>query len=147
MRKLLQVEYGTDCTQTDEEIASFLRTAPLRVGNAIVSSDKEDIFEESDASTSIHLLFRFAVHFIILPLESSFAVAAAQLHASLYEPAYSELKELFDAVLIVALVELAIGFKLFLWSCPHVGEIHAQDRTRGEPPQGARLGRPVEAAD
>lgn len=43
------------------------------------------------------------------------------------------MKDLVDAVIIVALVELAVGFKAFLWGYSYVEVVHNNDRTIGEP--------------
>lgn len=136
MRHLLYIEYGEAWAHTDDHITNLLRHAPLHVGNAIVSSDKEIVFSEDDDFRFGHLLFLFVEHFTILPLLCCIVAAVAQLHASLDEQAFVALKELVDAVIIVALVELAIGFKYFLWGCGHVGEIHSRDRTGSDPKGG-----------
>ena len=92
--------------------------------------------EYEEASRFPYLIVLIVEHFTILPLQCCVVAAVAQLHSNLDIPAYAALKELVDAVIIVALVELAIGFNSFLWGFARVGELHPNDRTSSDPQGG-----------
>ena len=130
--KLYEYRFDKKCELTEEEKKEGLKQAPLHVGNAIIRADKWFIF--NDGYSIFHLIVLFAEHFTILPLQCCIVAAVVQMHDKLDQPTFQALKELVDAVIVVALVELAIGFKAYLWGFGYVDEVHNNDRTSDEPP-------------
>ena len=128
---LFEYRFGKKCDFVEEEKNECLQEAPLHVGNAIIRADKWRILGQEVRED--HLRVLFAEHFTILPLQCCIVAAVVQMDNMLDQLTFDVLKELVDAVVVVALVELAVGFKAYSWGFAYVDEVHNNDRTRGEP--------------
>lgn len=62
----------------------------------------------------VHMLFLFGEHFTILPLQLCVAIGLIQVHNKLDLETMKAMKEIVDAVVVVAFVEIAVGLKSFL---------------------------------
>lgn len=58
---------------------------------------------------------------------------SVQLYNKLDESSFEAMKELMDAVIVVAVVEFAVGFKAFQWGSSCVEVVHNNDRPMVEP--------------
>lgn len=70
-----------------------------------------------------------AEHCAILPFQFCVVIGLFQVHDSLDKETLLALTEIFDAVIVVALVEIAIGFKTLIWTIENPYEVHKNDKT------------------
>lgn len=131
--KLYQIQFGSRALKdlTDADIMRYLETTPLSVGNAVVGKDKSLVF---DGRTRLeHIVLLVAEHFTILPLQICVAIGLVQVYSKLDVETFAALKELVGAMVVVAMVEIAVGLKSFLWGFGGVGELHENDERIGDP--------------
>lgn len=124
---LYEIQFGAKALEnlTQAKKLRCLETTPLSMGNAVAGNDRSKIFHDSTRSN--HLVFLFAEHFTILPIQICTAVGLVQLHSKLDMETLAALQELVDAVVVVAMVEIAVGMKTFLWGCGSLSELHEND--------------------
>ncbi len=142
---LYKLEYGKPYGDTDYLKSSYLEAmdentkreallfAPPHVRNAIVGVFREQIYQHfGKAVKADHFTIVFAEHFTILPLQICVAVGIYQMHDALDAATRDALKELVDAVVVVAVVDIAVAFKVVIWGFGHHEFVHNNDRPFGE---------------
>lgn len=108
--------------ETENEVFVNLERQPLHCGNAIVGSDGKFIKEEDRGASRLHKVILLAEHVVVLPLLIVVVVIISRLHNSLDENTFEVLRQLTDAVIIIAFLEIAIGVKTVLWSFSGVAQ-------------------------
>ena len=132
--KLFEIQYGSSALDnlSREVKKRSIETSLLSIGNAIVGDDRSAIYEDTEFRF-FHLVLLFAEHFTILPLQLCIAIGLVQVHDKLDAATFAAMKEVVDAVVVVAFVEIAVGLKTFLWGAAAVGELHKNDKRIGDP--------------
>lgn len=128
---LFKIKYGRDSEISEETKKRNLKTTPLHLGNAMIGRDNQEVHVKE--FSGLHVMVLLVEHFTILPLQICIVIAVVKLHDKLDTPTFKALKELAEAVVVVALVEIAVGFKSFLWGFAFVDELHNNDRAIGDP--------------
>lgn len=138
-KNLYRVQFGASALQnvTQYRKTRCLETAPLSAGNAVVGREQAEVFHAH--SRFFHMLCLFSEHFTILPLQICVVIGLVQLYAKLDEETYAALKELVDAVIVVAMVEIAVGLKSLLWGCGGSFELHENDMKVSHPEKPSNL--------
>lgn len=92
-------------------------------------------FQDDDHGTHIfHKILLYLVHFAILLLQICVAVGLYQIHSILDQQTFLALKELVDAVIVVAFVEIAIGAKALISGLGDTsGVLHVNDKVADHP--------------
>ena len=120
-------------SMTEETKTSALIRSPPHLRNAIVGVFREQIYHHfGNASKADHFIIVFAEHFTILPLQICVAVGIYQMHDALDGATREALKELVDAVVVVAVVDIAVALKVVIWGFGHNEFVHNNDRPFGE---------------
>ena len=132
--KLYEIQYSSSALDnlSREVKTRSVKTSPLSIGNAIVGDDRSAIYRGT-RFRSDHLIYLFAEHFTILPLQLCIAIGLVQVHTKLDAATFAAMKEVVDAVVVVAFVEIAVGLKSFLWGAGAVGKLHENDKRIGDP--------------
>ncbi len=133
----------------EETILQYLRQAPLHVGNAVVGADQERVRVSNAGFTHTALLV--LENLTIFPLQICIVTAVARLSGKLDTETFRSLKEIADVVIVLALVEIAVGLKNILWGvggeslhkfdiplCD--GDVEPQRSLRVESPNGRPAG-------
>ncbi len=109
-------EEGELTDPNDETIELNLKQAPLHVGNAIVGVDQERLRYGNMLHVSrIHTTLLVLKNLIILPLQLCVVTAVAHLSGKFDAETFRALKEVVHVVIVLALVEIAVGLKNILW--------------------------------
>lgn len=102
--------------QTETDVWINLEKKPLHCGNAIVGKDRELVLEEDKSASRLHKIILSAEHLVALPLLFVVVIVIARLHETLDCDNYNVLKQLAEGVIVLSLLEIAIGIKNILWS-------------------------------
>lgn len=93
-----------------------LRKQPLHCGNAIVGHDKVKGDTEDRIASRLHKVVLLAEHLVGLPLLVVVICIIFQLRNSFNEVTFEVIRQIGDSVVIIALLEVAIGIKNLIWS-------------------------------
>lgn len=107
---------GLALPKDEQDVVQNLERYPLHCGNAIVGTDRDHVNDEDPASSRLHKVILVAEHLVIFPLLVVVAVLLSRLHDSLDCETFDVMRQLADAVIIIAFLEIAIGVKNVLWS-------------------------------
>lgn len=102
--------------ENERDVFINLSKEPLRCGNSIVGTDRDEVENEDKGSSRLHKVMLIAEHAVILPLLIVVAVIISRLHEMLDRESFNVIRQLTDAVVIIAFFEIAIGLKNILWS-------------------------------
>lgn len=113
--------------------------APIHFGNVIIGNDvsvcyfqgrrrKLYICGKYFSYRVVRLCILLIGHLTILPFQLCVVSAVFLIHDKLDEGTFIAMKELVDAVIVLAAVELAVRLKSFLWGASYVDKIHSYDR-------------------
>ena len=142
---LYKLEYGNLYGDDDYLKSSYLESmdeetkedallfSPPHIRNAIVGVFREQIYLHFwKASKADHFILKFSEHFTILPIQICVAVGIYQMHDALDGATREALKELVDAVVVLAVVDIAVALKVAIWGFGHNDFVHNNDRPFGE---------------
>lgn len=131
-RLLHNVQFSAEIS--DEHAKYDANFAPTCIGNVIVGQGQEFLIKRRFDSASYNSTFVLVVeHLTILQLQTCIVFALVQIHNKLDRDTLIAFKELVNAVLVVALIELAIGLESWLWGFGHLDKVHENDRAHYEP--------------
>eukprot|EP00177_Eucheuma_denticulatum_P000792 GFKZ01001437.1.p1 GENE.GFKZ01001437.1~~GFKZ01001437.1.p1 ORF type:complete len:413 (+),score=37.08 GFKZ01001437.1:257-1495(+) len=105
-----------DLPKDERDVVQNLERYPLHCGNAIVGTDRDHVNDEDRASSRLHKVILVAEHLVVFPLLVVVVVLLSRLHDSLDCETFEVMRQLADAVTILAFLEIAIGVKNVLWS-------------------------------
>jgi len=129
-RLLHEVRRGEDqgITVSRESQVENLSRAPLHVGNAVIGPDLSTVlFLRRGISQNLLLLLIFMYHLTIFPILISVTIATVRVYKNLNVDTLKALNEFVDAVIVLALVEVGIGLKTFIWAISHTDRVHSAD--------------------
>ncbi|PXF39953.1 hypothetical protein BWQ96_10337 [Gracilariopsis chorda] len=104
------------------EIQAHLERTPLHVGNAIVGNDRKYCKEEDRKAHRLQRVVMLAEHVVVLPLLIVLIVIIARNHDNLDKLHFDAIRQLADATVILAFVEVAIGLKNLIWGISGTGK-------------------------
>ena len=108
--------------ETETDVLLQLEKKPLHCGNAIVGKDQDHLNQENRSTSGLHKIILIAEHLVVLPLLFVVVFAVGRLHDTLDCTNFNALKQLADGVIIISLLEVAIGIKNILWSVSGVAK-------------------------
>ena len=131
--KLYEIQHGPEALEklTSEVQRRSMETSPISLGNAIIGDSRSMFYDEYARFAQMHIVF--AEHFTVAPLQFCVMIGLIQIHSKLDTETIIAMKQLVDAVVVLALVELGIGFKSFLWGSSRDGVLHENDKRIGDP--------------
>lgn len=120
--------------ETENDVLFNLERQPLHCGNAIMGTDRDMINKEDRAASRLHKVILLAEHLVVLPLLIVVVTVVSRLHGTFDVKTFKAVRQLTDAVIVIAFLEVAIGVKNVLWSVSG-----AMVKERAIPSDSARL--------